>query len=106
MDILSEIAHQARELDHTIVWEKGHPEQQKRREDWSPSEWGYFLADSLAAEAWEHPDAMGSSSQFAPQLPHAASLALHLPDGSIHGNIKRVHPPIITSAQGCQQLAL
>ena len=48
---------------------------------------------------------MGSSSQFAPQLPHAASLALHLPDGSIHGNIKRILPPIITTAQGRQQLA-
>ena len=104
-DILSEIAHQARGLDHTFVWEKGHPERRMRRDEWSPSEWSNFLADGLAAEAWQRPNAMGSSSQFAPQLPHAASLALHLPDGSIHGNIKRILPPIITTAQGRQQLA-
>mmetsp|Transcript_2061 Transcript_2061/g.3285 ORF Transcript_2061/g.3285 Transcript_2061/m.3285 type:complete len:86 (-) Transcript_2061:176-433(-) len=48
---------------------------------------------------------MCSSSQFAPKLPHAASLTLHLPDGSLHGSIKRVLSPIITAANGRQQLA-
>mmetsp|Transcript_18445 Transcript_18445/g.28721 ORF Transcript_18445/g.28721 Transcript_18445/m.28721 type:complete len:107 (+) Transcript_18445:2141-2461(+) len=48
---------------------------------------------------------MGYSSQFAPQLPHASSLMLHLPDSSLHGNIKRVLPQIITATNGCHQLA-
>ena len=63
---------------------KGHPERRKKREEWTPpppSEWGNFFADGLATGAWERLDAMGSSSQSAPQLPNAASLALRLPEG-------------------------
>jgi len=87
------------------MWEKGRPERRKERRKWSPSEWGNFFADGLATEAWEHPEAMGSSSQIAPQLPNVSSLMLHLPDGSLHGNIKRTLPPIITAANGRRQLA-
>lgn len=104
-DILSEIVYQASKFDHVFKWDPGHPERRKPQENWSYSEWGNHLADGLAAEAWNQEDAYESSSQFAPQLPHAATLALHLPDGSLHGNIKRVLPPIITAANGRQQLA-
>jgi len=95
---LAESAHQAPGTNHTFMWEKGHPERHKERANWSPSEWRNFFADGLA-------EAIGSSSQFAPQLPNASSLMLHLPDGSLHGNIKRILPPIITSTNGCRQLA-
>jgi len=99
-DILSEIAHQAWDTNHSFVWEKGHPERRKERAKRSPSEWGNYFANGLATEARKCPEAMGSSSQFAPQLPHVSSLMLHLPDGSLHGNIKRVLPPITTVANG------
>ena len=95
---MAEIAHQAQGTNHFFVWEKRHPERRKESANWSPSEWGNFFADGLA-------EAIGSSYQFAPQLPNASSLMLHLPDGSLHGNIKRILPPIITSANGPHQLA-
>ena len=104
-DLLSEIVYQATKFEHVFKWDQGHPERRKERCDWSYCEWGNYLADGLAAEAWNLEDAYESSSQFAPQLPHAASLALHLTDGSLHGNIKRVLPPIITATNGHQQLA-
>ena len=104
-DILSEIAHQAREINHVFEWEQGHPERRYKQEHWTPSEWGNHFADGLAAEAWDRTDAMNSSQRFAPKLPHASSLSLHLQDGSLHGNIKRALPPIITAYDGRKQLA-
>ena len=104
-DILSEIVHQAWGITHISVWEKGHPERWKKQIDWTPLEWGNHLSDGLAAEAWERPNSMRSSSQFAPQLPNASSLTLHLQDRSLHGNLKRALPPIITAINGRSQLA-
>jgi len=103
-DILSEVTHQARGINHVFEWEKGHPERRKEQLEWTPSEWGDHFADGLAAEAWERPNSMRSCSQFAPQLPNASSLTLQLPDSSLHGNIKRVLPPIVTATNGPSQL--
>jgi len=101
-DTLSKLAHQASRTIHSFVWEKRHPECCKMVYIWMGLLLCWWIGHSSVGMSRSHGFQF---TQFAPPLPHASSLMLHLPKGSLHGNIKRVLPQIITAANGCLQLA-
>ena len=68
------------------------------------SEWGNQFADSLAGEVWVGDPIHYQINPCAPIMPHAQSLQVQLPDGTISGKIKQNFPPTINTEIGLQQL--
>ena len=105
-DLICETLHWGQQIQWNPRWERGHPERRiADRRLWSNSEWGNHFADSLAGEAWDLHPTQYQHNPYAPILPHAQSLQLQLPDGTINGKIKQHLPSIINTRVGIQQLA-
>ena len=64
------------------------------------SEWGNHFADGLAGEAWNLDPMQYRNNPRAPILPHAQSLQVQLPDGTISGKIKQHLPSTINTKVG------
>ena len=104
--LICETLHWGQKIRWTPRWERGHPEWRiPDRSKWSYSEWGNHFANSLAGEVWNGDPMHYKSNPYAPIMPHAKSLQVQLPDGTIRGKIKQNLPPIINTKIGLQQLA-
>ena len=106
IDLIRETLHWVQKIQWTPRWERGHPERRIRdRSKCSYSELGNHFADRLAVEMWNGNPMHCQINLCSPIMPHAQSLQVQLPDGTISGKIKQNLSPIINTTIGLQQLA-